>query len=206
MFDTIAHILGSLAVESIWAEAVKLGGPWLVLQFVVLTVICLLHQIPYAHIFHRSAFSSLHFLPCIFLHVRAQRLQPQRIACERKSNLWWGIDINRNLELALQKETNSKILISMSTSNCYLVGDDTQGWYRGPKILSLACDLRVWTTGFGVCEQFAMRHSRIPVQLLCGCKRHGVEHLQKLKAPCGLRDLGVSEGSIFIFSAYLTNE
>lgn len=41
--DTVAHIFGGLAIEGIWAEAVKLGGKWLVLQYVVLTVLSLPH-------------------------------------------------------------------------------------------------------------------------------------------------------------------
>lgn len=41
MVDTVAHILGGLAIEGIWAEAIDLGGKWLVLQYVVLTVLSL---------------------------------------------------------------------------------------------------------------------------------------------------------------------
>jgi hypothetical protein len=38
MADALAHMIGSPLVESIWARAIDLGGDWLVLQFVVLSV------------------------------------------------------------------------------------------------------------------------------------------------------------------------
>ena len=38
MTDALAHIIGSFVIESIWGLAVDLGGRWLVLQFIVLSV------------------------------------------------------------------------------------------------------------------------------------------------------------------------
>lgn len=36
--DALAHMIGSPGFEYVWGHAVKIGGAWLVLQFLVLTV------------------------------------------------------------------------------------------------------------------------------------------------------------------------
>lgn len=60
--DAIAHLIASPLLQYVWSRALAIGGRWLVLPFVVLTVcgLCFIRDIKYLHSIRE--FSCWHFL------------------------------------------------------------------------------------------------------------------------------------------------